>query len=145
MDIANLNLERFSGYGSKVSRRISITRSFGFGFPPAFCREHDLNRFAFAALFYDKSQRVIGIQFLAEGEKDPDQGAFRVVHYGVGDRTGASFTAKSFFNEVGLNVDESRGRYEGTPYPKMPNTFLLDLSKPDTSEAEPETGPESGV
>ncbi|NQV89243.1 MAG: hypothetical protein HQ488_02885 [Parcubacteria group bacterium] len=108
MDINNLNLEKFTGYGSKTSRKISITKSFSFGLPPAFYQENELDKFNFALLLFDKDNKVIAIKF-AENDSD---GGFKLATYGEGKKRGATFVARSFFNNYNIDPKLYSGRYE---------------------------------
>ena len=108
MEINELNLEKFSGYGSKVSRKISITNSYSFGIPPAFFREHKLGAKTHVILFYDRQAQVIAFKFM----EDESEGGFKLVNYGTGDKQGASFVARSFFNTYKINPAKYKGRYD---------------------------------
>jgi hypothetical protein len=108
MDINSLNLEKFSSYGSKVSRKISITRSYSFGIPPALYKENDFDKYKYALLYYDKVANVIAFKFT----EDDSEGGFKLVKYGEGERRGASFVARSFFNTYKLDPKVYKGRYE---------------------------------
>jgi hypothetical protein len=104
MSYENLNLEKFSGYGSKISRKISITKSFSFGLPPAFFQENSLNGYTKVAIFYDKKERVIALHFNNEE-------GFKLSTYGEGTKQGASFLARSFFTTYDLKPADCKGRY----------------------------------
>lgn len=110
MDITSLNLEKFSSYHSKVSRKISITKSYSFGIPPAFFKENDFDRYKYVILYYDKTANVIAFKFM----QDESEGGFKIVKYGEGDRRGASFVARSFFNTYGLDPKVYKGHYEAS-------------------------------
>jgi len=104
MNYENLNLEKFSGYGSKVSRKISITKSFSFGIPPALFKENNIDGFEKVALFFDKKAGIIGLNF------NNNEG-FKLAKYGTGDKRAASFLARSFFTGYGLDPAKCKGRY----------------------------------
>ena len=125
MSSTELNLKKFSGFGAKISRKISITRSYSFGFPPTFYRENNLKIYTHAVVYYDVEKRVIGIQFL-QGKED---GAFKLIKQGVGDKTHATFVARSFFNSYNLNVNEIKGRYKPKTIDQegIGKIFLIDL------------------
>src|SRR3989344_1744191 len=108
MDINSLNFEKFAGYGSKVSRKISITKSYSFGIPPAFYKENDLEQFSYVVVYYDKTAGVIALKF----QKDDSEGGFKLVKYGNDGKRGGSFVARSFFNTYGLDPKKYKGRYE---------------------------------
>ena len=96
--------EKFSGYGSKISRKISITKSFSFGIPPDFYKENGLEQFNNVAIFYNKEEGVIGLHFNNEE-------GYKINKNGQGERKGASFVARSFFNAYGLDSTKYKGRY----------------------------------
>ncbi len=104
MSYENINFEKFSGYGSKISRKISITRSFSFGLPPAFYQENNLKDYTRVAMFYDKKEALIALHF------NNDEG-FRLSIYGEGSKQGASFLARSFFTMYDLEPAKCKGRY----------------------------------
>lgn len=111
MDIKSLNLKKFEEYGSKISRKISLNKSFSFGLPPAFYKEQGISNYTHAYLFFDEVQKVIGIQFfkISEGEK-----GVKINTYGEGDDMGATFIARSFFNKHNIDPRKYHGKYEFT-------------------------------
>jgi hypothetical protein len=123
----NLNLERFEGYGKRISRKISINRSYSFGFPPVFMKENSLYGKKFCSLFYDKDQQVIGLKF----HNNDEEGGFKMISYGADDSKGASIVSRSFFTTYGIDPTKYRGKYE----PKLKNidnigdVFLIDLNE----------------
>lgn len=104
MAYEDINFERFSGYGSKVSRKISITKSFTFGIPSVFYKENGLEGFNSVAMFYNKDNGAIGLHF-------NNQEGFKLSKYGEGDKRAASFPARSFFQTYGLDPATCKGRY----------------------------------
>jgi hypothetical protein len=108
MDIKELNLKKFEAFGAKISRKISITASSSFGFPPTFYKENNLDKYTHAVLFYDQNARVVGIHFTS----DKPEGAFKLIIHGKDDKISASFVARSFFNTYGLIASGVKGRYE---------------------------------
>ena len=128
MENLELNLKKFVGFGTKVSRKVSITKAYSFGFPPALYKEYGLETFFFANIYFDDVRRVIGVKFLKERE----EGAFKLIRYKFDDnKISASFVARSFFKTYKLNVDQLKGRYE----PKVIESedlgkiILLDLNE----------------
>lgn len=104
MSYENISFEKFTGYGAKTSRKISITRSYSFGIPPAFYQENGLDKFTYVSIFFNKDEGVIGLHF-NNGE------GFKISVYGEGNKKGASFLARSFFNAYGLDPAKCKGRY----------------------------------
>jgi hypothetical protein len=43
MDLDKLRLEKFVGFGAKMSRKISVTKNYCFGLPPAVFAENNLD------------------------------------------------------------------------------------------------------
>lgn len=130
MDINSLELERFTGYGSKVSRRISINKSYGFSVPRPFLKENNLLDSDFTELFFDKIAQVIGILF-KKGEGD---GGFKLNYYGTKeDPKGVSFVAKSFFTTYNIDVNKVAGQY--SPQKKtvegIGDVYLMQLKEKD--------------
>lgn len=111
MDIKSLNLKKFEEYGSKISRRISLNKSYSFGLPPTFYQEQGIANYSHAYLFFDDNQKVVGIQFvkIAGGEK-----GVKLVTYGQGPETGATFIARAFFNKHNIDPKKYYGKYEFT-------------------------------
>lgn len=127
MDIDNIKLEKFTGYGSKVSRKISINRSNGFSIPRAFLQENNINDVDFSELFFDKESKVIGIRF----KKGEGEGGCKLIPYGnkEGDRLGVQFSAKSFFNTYNLDAAQYAGQYEAVKKTtgELGDVFLIQL------------------
>lgn len=136
IDINKLDLKKFEGFGTKVSQKISITRSNSFGFSPAFFRENKIDKFEAALLYFDASQQVIGIKFI----KPKEEGSFTLVKYGEDKKKGGAISARSFFTNHKIDLNEHRGKYD---YEKMPtdnstNTmYLLKLEKKNSPTARP--------
>lgn len=109
MDIKSLNLKKFEEYGSKISRKISLNKSYSFGLPPTFYKEQGISNYSHAYLYYDESQKVIGIQFvkIADGEK-----GVKIATYGKGDDMGATIIARSFFNKYNIDPKKYNGKYD---------------------------------
>lgn len=134
MDTANLKLEKFTGYGSKVSRKIGINRAYGFSFPKAFVMENKLEKGAHTQLFFDKDARVIGIHFEHGGDNNH---TFKlVVNKRDGDVVGAQSAAKSFFTTYDLVIDDIAGSYdyEKKEVPEIGELFLIQLKDHATPE-----------
>lgn len=129
MEYEHLNLEKFSGYGSKISRKISITKSFSFGLPPAFFQENDLKDYSKVAMFYDKKEGIIALHFNNEE-------GFRLSTYGEGSKRGASFLARSFFNAYDLDPVKCKGRYTPEKIHKegVGNLFVIKLAAKKEAE-----------
>lgn len=108
IDEKSLNLVAFEGFGSKTSRKISITRACSFGFPSGFYTDSGLDKYTHASLFYDSGKKVIGIHF-SESELP---GSFTLVVNKVGEKKSASFVARSFFNFYNIDPVRVKGRYE---------------------------------
>jgi len=127
MDINSLNLEKFEGRGSKTSRWISVTKSNSFGFPPAFFKENELDKFSKVNLYFDPNEKVVGIQFLKDGE----EASFALNKYGKENKQGASVVAKSFFTEYGIQASRVSGRYEPivADRPDIGKIFLIQLEE----------------
>jgi hypothetical protein len=110
MDINALQLQRFVGFGSKNSQKISITKSYSFGIPPALYSEYDLENISFVEIYFDPNEQAIALHFL----KEKSDACFKLIKYGQGDKRGASFVAKSFFTRYKLEPSKISGKYEVT-------------------------------
>lgn len=133
MDINSLNLKKFEEYGAKISRKISVNKSFSLGFPPTLCKEEELLKFDHVILYFDVSQEVIGIRFVQhenEGE------GFKINEYGEGNKRGASIIARSFFNKYNIDPKRYYGKYE---FKKITNDegeiYLIQLKPRASAEA----------
>lgn len=109
MDIQSLNLKKFEDVNSRISRKISLTKSYSFGIPPTFFAENGLSGATHAILFFDENQKVVGISFKKNGS---DKEGFKLVVYGEGEKQGASFVARSFFNKYKIDPKKCWGKYE---------------------------------
>lgn len=131
--MSEYNFEEFTGYGSKVSRKISITGSMSFGIPPAFYQENQLSKYPYVSLFFDKNKKTIGILF----KDNKDNGGFKIIGYGAGAREGATFVARSFFTHYKIDV----GKYKGKYTPKkihqegVGDLYVIDLNENDQGDS----------
>lgn len=106
MDLTKLQLKKFESAGSKFSRKISITRSSSFGFPLTFRTENNLTNLKYITLFYDESQKIVGIKFTKE---PTEKESFKLsLHIGGG----AAFGAHSFFKKYNINSSKVNGKYD---------------------------------
>lgn len=129
MDINSLKLEKFSSYKSKVSRKISLTKSYSFGIPPAFFKEHEFEQYNYVVLYFDRSANVIAFRFM----RDDSEGGFKIIKYGEGDKRGASFVARSFLNTYGIDPKQYKGRYAVNSGMKegIGEIFWIELHSPE--------------
>lgn len=127
MNPSALKLEKFTGYGTKTSRKISITSASGFGIPPALYKEFGLEKYSYVVLFYDRDAKVIALKL----KENDEEGGFKLVRYGQGDKRGASFVGKSFFATYNINSDLYRGRYdvERATVPEVGDVLLIKLKE----------------
>lgn len=100
-----MNFEKFSGYGQRISRKISITKSYTFGIPPTFFKDNGIASFNYVAIYFNREEKVVGLHFNNEE-------GFKLVKYGVGDKQGATFPAKSFFLNYRLDPNIYKGHYD---------------------------------
>lgn len=108
MDINTLNLNKFQEYGAKISRKISVNKSYSFGFPPALYEEEGLSRYNHVVLYFDEVQKVIGIEFV---NHDGQGQGFTINPYGEGSKRGASIIGRSFFNKYNIDPKKFYGKY----------------------------------
>lgn len=109
MDITSLDLKKFQDYGAKISRKFSLNKSFSIGLPPALFKEEGLTDNNHVILFFDETQKVIGLQFV---NHDGQGEGFKINIYGEGDRKGASIIARSFFNKYNIDPKKYHGKYD---------------------------------
>lgn len=128
IDTATLNIAPFNGYGAKISRKISITGSKSFGFPPAFYEDNDLKNQGAIELFFDEINNVIGIKFVGSYEKNKN---FAIVKHNSGQKMSATVSARSFFNYYKINTDLVKGRYlpQVFEHPEHGKMFLIQLAE----------------
>ncbi|MDD5749457.1 MAG: hypothetical protein PHO91_01560 [Patescibacteria group bacterium] len=130
MDKKSLNLQKFPGKGTKISRKISITKSNSFGIPPTFYKENDLDSYDYANLYYDPGNKIIGLEF----SNNSEPGSFKLTRHGTGDKTSASFVARSFFKTYNIDSKKYYGRYSPDDIMQDGNKiFLIEIKERDDS------------
>ena len=109
--------EKFGGFeqfeGTSISRlidKISITRGSQFNFPTAMHRKNNLARYKAVRLFYNKKERKIGLEFVADPL--PDDGSLKLIPSGDKGQYGAYIVAKSFFFLNDLKPEKLADRYD---------------------------------
>jgi len=133
--------EKFGGFeqfvGTNISRlvdKISITKGSQFNFPTAMHRKNNLGRFKGVRLFYNKSDRKVGLEFVTDIQQD--DGSLKLIPSGDEGQYGAYIVAKSFFFMNDLKPEKLAGRYD---YEKVSlkklgadrsgTMFVIDLNK----------------
>jgi hypothetical protein len=132
-------IETFGGFTqttsttlSRVVDKITLTTAKHFNFPSAMYRKNKLSRYKAARLFYNKKDRLIGIEFIPTTE----EGAFKLIPSGEDAKYGAYIVAKSFFFLNNLRAPHKAQRYDYRTVglkklgAARPGTmFVIDLNK----------------
>lgn len=100
------NFEKFEGRNSRQEERITITKSNSIGLPTKFYNDNGIKNFKYAVLFWDKENKVIGIHFTNEKEKN----GFTIGH--SKQEYGGGVAASSFFKSYDIDTKIYHGRYK---------------------------------
>ncbi|MBP9864212.1 hypothetical protein KBC54_02060 [Patescibacteria group bacterium] len=132
METDKLRLEKFVGFGAKMSRKISVTKNYSFGLPPTFFAENGLESFNFVEIYFDSEAKALALHFLTE----KSDACFKLIKYGVGEKRGGSFVAKSFFTRFDLDPNKVSGKYEPTKTSRdgIGDLFIIQLKEHPVSE-----------
>lgn len=135
MDVEKLRFEKFMGFGSKMSRKISVTKNYSFGISPIFYSENNLDGFDFVELYFDPSEKAIALHFI----KEKSDACLKMIKYGEGDKRGASVVAKSFFTRYDIEPKRVSGKYDPIKVTRegLGDLFVIQLKEHPVSEPEP--------
>lgn len=100
------NFQKFEKTNARYENRITITSSNSIGFPTKFYQDNNLVDYKYVVLYYDKEQKVIGIQFTNSEE---ELHKFSILKSKQG--YGGSIVATSFFKTYGLDPSKYKGKY----------------------------------
>ena len=101
------NFEKFKGRNVRLENRITITKSNSIGFPQKFYKDNKIKDFQFAVLYWDNSNKAIGIYFTND---EDEKNKFSIMHSKIG--YGGSITARSFLKTYNIDLEKHHGRYE---------------------------------
>ncbi|HPJ16754.1 MAG TPA: hypothetical protein PK639_00810 [Candidatus Woesebacteria bacterium] len=120
--------EKFSKQNKKYDERITITKSFNFGFPARFFSENNLSSFKYVVLYFDNESKEIGFQFTSD-----EQEKYKYTLFGQGktkEGYGGSIIASSFFRNYNIDPKIYHGKY--TPEKRLVegigDLFVIKLS-----------------
>ena len=100
------NFKKFEKTNQRVEDRITISSSNSIGFPTKFFQDNKIGDFKFVVLYYDESEKAIGIQF---NNDEVEIHKFTLIKSKIG--YGASIVATSFFKVNGIDARTYRNRY----------------------------------
>ena len=100
------NFKKFEKTNQRVEDRITISSSNSIGFPTKFFQDNKIGDFKFVVLYYDESEKAIGIQF---NNDEVEKHKFTLIKSKIG--YGASIVATSFFKVNGIDARTYRNRY----------------------------------
>ncbi|MCX6786776.1 MAG: hypothetical protein NTU85_03115 [Candidatus Kaiserbacteria bacterium] len=124
--MTDYNFIRFTNRGSKLGNyRISINKSLSFGLLSGFYLKEGIKDYKKAVLFFDKTNKAIGISFTNDKEAE---GAFTISHSKTSKNTG-SISAHSFFVENELKQNQFLGQKVPRKMKdnKLGTLFVIDL------------------
>lgn len=136
----NYSFQKFTSFNSRSAEQtVTITKNNTIGISSAFAEEHNLDKYNFAVLYYDRVASSIGIKFVNDRS---EAAKFSLTRAQVGK--GASIIAHSFFKKNNIQVE----KYAGSKYfPKKLNArkdlnlnepgsiFVIDLREPFVKDA----------
>ncbi len=117
---------------TRLVDKITVTAAKQFNLPSAMYKKNGLYKFKAARLYYNKAERKVGIEFIAEQE----EGSFKLIQSGEEAKYGAYIVAKNFFFMNDLKPPKKAKRYD---YQKISlkslgaarggTMFVIDLKK----------------
>jgi len=135
--MSNFQWKIFDEIRKHFDDHITITNSGSLGFPKKFRDDH-IGGANFALLFYDASQRAIGICFQTD---ESDKVKLKISH---SDKYGSSVNARTFFktNKIDCVAQSGKYQWENDDY-EGKKLFVIRLDKvlkPKIGETETKTG-----
>ncbi len=106
-----LFFQEFKNRGAKSPENISLTRSASFGFSYGFCKKHNLTRFRYVVLFYDKKNRAVGFLFTNNKKR---KNKYKINHSPSGKS--AHVVAKAFIRAHRIDPKTLHGHYKPQIY-----------------------------
>ena len=101
------NFEKFVGQNVRSEKRITVTKSYSFGFPQKFYNENKIKDYKYVSLFWDKENMAVGLHFTND---EDEKNKFSIIHSQKG--YGGSLVARSFFKSYNINPKKYHGRYQ---------------------------------
>ncbi len=98
--------KKFKNVKGRFENRITITKSYSFGFPTKFYDDNNINKFKYVVLFYDEKKKAIAFFFTND---ETERNKFSLNHH---EKYGGSVSARSFFKTYGLNPKKYKGKYQ---------------------------------
>ncbi|MFA4844979.1 MAG: hypothetical protein WC654_00255 [Patescibacteria group bacterium] len=120
----NYNFEAFTGAGSKIDERITVTKIGSFGILSGFTKKRLKSILPkYVELFYDSEKRAVALHFSDEKQHSR---SFAVVNTGGG----GSVSARSFFKTYDIDPVAVSGKYEVQEIedPQLGKLFVIQLS-----------------
>ncbi len=103
--------KKFEGRNVRQEDRITITKSNSIGFPQKFYQDNDIKNFKYVVLFWDESNKAIGIHFTND---EKEKNSFKIIHSKKG--YGGQVVVRSFFRTYSIDPKVYHGRYEWEKY-----------------------------
>lgn len=109
MEKINLKFEKFTEAGSRFNYIISLNKAGGFSFSAGFCKKHNIRKFPFVVLWYDRKTMAVGFSFCKEQVKE----AFKISYT---QSETASLRPNSFIKAHGIKPEIYAQKYEPRKY-----------------------------
>lgn len=121
--------EKFQNRNVRLENRVTITKSNSFGLPSFFYQKNKIGRYKYVTLFYDKTQKAIGLHFTND---EDEKNRFTIIHSKKGH--GGSIVSRSFFKTYNIDLKKYYGRYNWKKYNSETTggLFVIDLKDKDT-------------
>lgn len=90
-----------------MESRVSVTKSYSFGFPTKFYRDNGIGEYKYLVLYYDEAEKAVGIHF---SNNENEENKYSVIH--SKDGYGGSAVVRSFFNTYNIDPKKYYGKYK---------------------------------
>lgn len=103
------NFKKFENIRVRLENRITITKSNSIGLPTKFYQDNGIKNFKYSILFWDESNKAIGIHFTNEKNKN----GFSIIH---SPKYGGQVVIRSFLKTYNIDPKIYHGRYDYEKY-----------------------------
>ncbi|OGK29058.1 hypothetical protein A3B50_00720 [Candidatus Roizmanbacteria bacterium RIFCSPLOWO2_01_FULL_40_42] len=125
--------EKYEKRNQKFVDAITVTKTGSIGLPKHFYNLHKINQFKYITLFFDKSQKALGIKFSNDDSEKKSSFKINPSEHGYG----ANIIARSFFKTYNLDTLLYYGKY---PYEidesnaEIGNLYVIKLKEKNQEE-----------
>lgn len=128
--------EQFSNTHQRLESRITITKTFSFGFPTKFFQDQQITTFQYAILYYNPTIKAVAIHFTNDEQK---QHKLKIIKTSKG--MGAGINATAFFKTYDIDPIKYHGKYdwEKEEMPGVGSVYVIFLKENGKQEVMQQT------